>query len=149
MIHRILSGALLASALAVLVAFAPPADRPTRQDDDTKLAGYMKEINTGLRALRSMLREAERNGESIAAVRALQLTITNARSEKPTRTAELPEDQRAAYALEYQRQMLDFGMKVMELEAALLDGDNEAAQEVWKAVNAMKSPAHEKFKVKD
>lgn len=148
MTQRSLIALAVAGLLTLSAAFVSP-ERSVRVDDDTKLALYMKDINKGLRGLRSTLREPERNAESIAAVRELQILITKSRAEDPARTAELPEDQRAAYALEYQKMMLDFGMKVMELESALLEGDNEAAQAVWKDVNGMKSPAHEKFKIKD
>ena len=149
MTQRSLIALAVAGLLTLSAAFVSPERSVRVDDDDTKLALYMKDINKGLRGLRSTLREPERNAESIAAVRELQILITKSRSEDPARTAELPEDQRAAYALEYQKMMLDFGMKVMELESALLENDNEAAQAVWKDVNGMKSPAHEKFKIKD
>jgi hypothetical protein len=149
MTQRSLIALAVAGLLTLSAAFVSPERSVRVDDDDTKLALYMKDINKGLRGLRSSLREPERNAESITAVRELQIVITKSRSEDPARSAEMPEDARAAYVLDYQKMMLDFGMKVMELEAALLEGDNEAAQAVWKDVNSMKSPAHEKFKVKD
>ena len=48
--------------------------------------------------------------------------------------------------LEYQMGMIEFSRKFLELETALLKGDNEAAAEIYKAIGGMKKPAHEKFK---
>ena len=109
--------------LALGLALSPLVSPAARADDGARL-----------------IAAAQR--QDVAAVRELQILITKSRAEDPARSAEMPEDARAAYVLEYQKMMLDFGMKVMELEAALLEGDNEAAQTVWKDVNGMKGSTY-------
>ena len=72
MTQRSLIALAVAGLLTLSAAFVSPERSVRVDDDDTKLALYMKDINKGLRGLRSTLREPERNAESIAAVRELQ-----------------------------------------------------------------------------
>lgn len=146
---RILVGSFLGALLTLLAAFSPAPASPVQDPEDTQLATYMKDINRTLRGLRSSLRDPTRNAESAASCRELQILVTKARGEKPMMTADVPEADRPDFLIGFQRDLVDFAMKLLELESTILDGDNEAAQEMWKDVNGIKSPAHEKYRVKD
>lgn len=145
--NRLMLTGLLAALVALLAAFATPdATVRPQDDDDTQLALYMKDINTGLKSLRGMVADKDRYGEAIEVVRGVQVLCTKARAEKPAMAAEVAEGDRAAFVVDYQVKMIEFAKSVMDLELALLHGDAEAVVAAYKNVGGMKKPAHQKFK---
>ncbi|MBK8974731.1 MAG: hypothetical protein IPM29_02285 [Planctomycetes bacterium] len=153
----ILTGALAGLALLASAFARPETDaaeltsrastvRVQDDDDDTQLAQYMKEINRGLRSLRSSLQDAERTADSLQTVRAIAGLVVKARGETPHLAASVPEADRPEFLKAYALQMIEFSRKLLDLEAALIQGDAEAAQAAYTAIGELKKPSHERFK---
>jgi hypothetical protein len=139
--------ALLAITL-LSAAFAVPAPRAVA-DDDTQLAQYMDDINKGMRSLRKLLADPESNPQSIEIVRQLQLLGVKAKGEQPALLADIPEADQAAFLTAYAKAMCALVGGFVELEVALLDGDNERAKELRSELNKLKKPGHRDFKKPD
>lgn len=147
--NRFLLTALVVALAAAATAFARPTVSVPQDGDETQLEQYMEEINRGMRKLRRAVTDPEANAESIQDVRAMELLVIKSRNETPKMAADIAEDDRAEWLLEYQAGMLDFSAKLLELETALVHGDNESAAAAYKVLGELKSPAHKKFKAKD
>ncbi len=147
--NRFLLTALVVALAAAATAFARPTVAAPQDGDETQLEQYMEDINRGMRKLRRAVTDPEANAESIQDVRAIELLVIKSRNETPKMAADIAEADMAAWMLEYQQGMLEFSAKLLELETALVKGDNEAAGAAYKAVGELKSPAHKKFKAKD
>ncbi len=144
---------LLLTLLLAAVALATAAfSRPVVQghdEPDTKLGHYMEDINKTLRKLRTTLRDPAQNAQSLEMVRSVELWVVQAKNEQPAKTEEIPEAERAQFVTDFGHQMCDLLRKTIDLEEALLDGQNDKAQELRNEINKLKSPAHKKFKKRD
>lgn len=158
MIHRSLLVFSSASVLTLLATparevLAQPSSLPavvsTVEEPATKLEKYMEEINKGFRKLRADLKDKQKNDESLALVRTLQDTAGKCRLEKPAKLADVKKDEQAQFVLEFQKSMIELSHRLLDLEEALLDGDNEKAGQVRDEINQMKSTAHKQFKADD
>ncbi|MCC6782240.1 MAG: hypothetical protein IT457_05320 [Planctomycetes bacterium] len=155
MIHR----SLLAFSSATLVALLATPAREVQvrvtepvvssAAEDTKLAKYMEEINKGFRKLRADLKDPQKNEGSLALVRSLGELCGKSRLEKPEMTKDIKEEERAQFLVDFQVAMLDMHGKLLELERALVEGNNELAVTLRDEINGQKSPAHKKFKSGD
>lgn len=142
--------ALALSAVTVLCAAAPvvlqdPQD-PKKEEDKTRLELQMKEVNSTLRLLRRTAGNEEKIAESLKHTRRLQVLFTEGRAEKPIMLEEVPEADRAKFLLDYQKMMLKVSRDLLDLEAALIEGDVEKAGEIRKTVNNWKKEGHKQFK---
>lgn len=147
-----LSSLVLGSFLALpTVPVADPSASPSAavSQDETALGKMMEEINRGFRKLRKDLDDAKKNDESIVLVRELQTIAAKARLEKPARLSEVAEDARKQFVIDYQRTMIEFAHGLLDLEDALLAGENDRAKEVRDNLNKAKSDAHKAFKPED
>jgi hypothetical protein len=147
-----LSSLVLGSFLAVpSVTVTNPSAPPSAavSQDETALGKMMEEINRGFRKLRKDLDDAKKNDQSIVLVRELQTIAAKARLEKPARLSEVAEDARKQFVIDYQRTMIEFAHGLLDLEDALLAGENDRAKEVRDNLNKAKSDAHKAFKPED
>ena len=138
-----------AASLAVLFSSFVTPDVVCRQDkeaEDSELTSHMKIINKGYRKLRSTLRDAERNAESLEKIWEMESHALAAKSLEPDKFALTPEADRAAFMVGFRKTMTELIKAMLDLEVAVLDGDNDQAREILKNINKMKKPAHEKFK---
>ena len=142
---RTLTLFLLAALVLTLTAFARPETRVV-QDDDTQLELYMKDINRGLRALRKQLSDPEMKDATIQSIREIEILTIKARNEKPAKLEEIPEAAQAEFLMGYQKSMVEFTSKLMELEMAVVAGDMEKAEKLREAIGDLKKPAHTEYK---
>lgn len=152
MIHRsllALSSTVLVAMLATPVSevFARPVPPSVVTDqDETQLAKYMEEVNKGFRRLRSDLKNPQKNEASLALVRRIGELCGKSRLEKPDMLKDIKEADRAQFVVDFQVALLEMHAKLLELERALIEGDNDLAAQLRDEINKSKSDAHKKFK---
>ncbi|HIG11967.1 MAG: hypothetical protein ABGY71_12485 [bacterium] len=140
----------LATCLVLLAGAASPTLQDTQGDhaedeDQSPLAQGMSRLNRSLRTLRKALRDESRKAESLEAIVDAQRGVSQAKTEVPPFTAAQPEDEREAFVLAYRLQMIQVERDLLDLEKALLSGDDQAAQKMLRTVKRREGPGHEKF----
>ena len=105
----------------------------------------MSQLNRSLRTLRKSLRDEGRNEESLLVVAEAERGASMCKTERPPLTDQQPEAERAAYVADYRRALIEVQRGLLDLEEALLAGDNEKAQELLKAVKKLEGPGHDRF----
>jgi hypothetical protein len=119
-------------------------------DEETELGKHMEVVAKADRALRSLLRKDDSDpAEMLALVQDIQLHAVQAKVLVPARTEEVPEGDRDAFVHAFRREMVEFVSRVLELEAAILDGDREKASEIHKSFSGIKRESHRRFKAED
>jgi hypothetical protein len=144
---------LCCSALSWLVVF-PASVRPEQEAEqehelDTELAAHMEKIEDAAKLLRKHLKEAATFPAALEALLEIQRQTLSCKVLVPAAAAELPESERAAFVKAFRRTMVDFQMRQLELEAALLEGDPEAAKEAFDRFHDMEDTSHERFAPED
>jgi hypothetical protein len=129
----------LALLLAPLTAPAAPAR------DDTELARHMERIEDAMKPLRRALRSVEGAPEALAALLEIQRATLECKTLEPKAAAVLPEAERHEMVRAYRRALVDFQMRQLELEAAVLDGEVEAARAAFERLHALEDSQHERF----
>jgi hypothetical protein len=84
--------------------------------------------------------------ETLAEIERLSLVC---KSLAPALAEKLPEVERAAIVTDYRRTMVDFLMRELELEQALLDRDAERVKAAFERFHDMEDSAHERFAPED
>lgn len=139
-------------AVSVLVAL-PLARQEGRkegkQEHETELARHMEDIEHRAKALRKSLKEPGAQAAALEAVAEIERLSVLVKGLVPEAAAKLPEGERAAFVTAYRRTMVDFLMRQLELEAALLDGDAEKTKTAFEAFRAMEDSSHERFAPED
>ena len=142
-----LGSALLCLALTLTLenANSGPATQDPAVPEETELDKDMLEVKAQVRTLRRSLRDPAKNAESLASLQILETRVLAAKARIPRNTKDLPEAERAAYILAYRTDMVTFLATALAVEAALLTGDQDGAQEHFKSFREQEDPAHEKF----
>lgn len=141
-------GLLLFAALVFgTVVFASTARQEAAPAavQETRLMAHMERMEQALDTLRRSLREPAENAKSLDLVQEMLEAALASRRETPKMTASLPEGERAAFVLEYRKQMVRLAGALLDLEVALLDGNHEEALKVYKNLKKMEEAGHERF----
>ena len=135
----------LIGALALAAAFpaALPQEHEEHGEDD--LEENMELIEETLGVLRRELRDPANHPTALERVVVLQRAVLVCKSEQPPMTESLPGAERAAFVTAFRREMVTLLRGLLELEEALLDDNNEAAQAALRRVREMEDPGHERF----
>lgn len=139
---------LIRPLLALTAGLALCAALPS-QPHDTELAESMELVEETVGKLRRSLRDPEQLQTSLELVDGLQAVIMGCKLEQPSMTESLPEADRAAFVNEFRIEMAMLMTRSLELEIALRQGDNEAADAAFKALRRMEEPGHERFTRED
>ena len=115
------------------------------KDLDTELAKQMETIDESMKKLRRSLRKPESNKESLELIEKMEKAATKSRDLVPARAAKVPEAERAKYIEDYKKQMDAFIKSVGEMKAAVTDGKNDKAQEIYKTLKTQEDKGHDKF----
>ncbi len=140
----------LAASLALGLAFvalgddekAAPGKKPR---EETPLEHNMEQIEHGIKKLRRDLKDAANNAASLEIVLGMQDAVSKCKVMIPPLTEKKPEAERAAFVRDYRKTLIAVQKDMLDLELAILDGDQAKAQETLKRVNAAEDPGHEKF----
>jgi hypothetical protein len=120
-----------------------------KQEHDTELARHMEVIEDTARALRKSLKDESTRPAALEALAEIERLSVLVKGLVPEAASKLPEAERGAFVTAYRRTMVDFLMRQLELEAALLDGDAEKAKTAFEAFRAMEDSSHERFAPED
>jgi soluble cytochrome b562 len=151
-----LFGTLAAAALLAGPLVAPPAavaaaqdakedEKSTVKDLDTELAKQMEVIEEGMKKLRRTLRKAEDNPTSLEWIDKIDKAAVKSRDLIPAMAARIPEAERAKWVENYKKDMDTFIKSVAEMKAAVKDGKNDKAQEVYKTLKEHEDKGHQKY----
>jgi soluble cytochrome b562 len=143
----LLAAALLAGGACLpRVAVAAAQDEEKKVKDlDTELAKQMETIDDSMKKLRRSLRKAESNPESLKLIEAMEKAAVKAKDMIPAKVGKMPEAERAKAVEAYKKDMEVFIKSVGEMKAAVQDGKNDKAQEVYKELKKQEDKGHEKF----
>ena len=138
----------LALASSPLTTASASQDRQRgggEHEEEGPLHEGMSRMNRAMRTLRKSLRDESRNAESLEVIVEAQRAASLTKTETPALTAKQPEAERAAFLVAYRQEIIRVERALLDLEEAVLAGDNEKAQELLKAAKAMEGPGHERF----
>jgi len=134
------------SALPRLARAAQEKDTEKKVKDlDTELAKQMETIDESMKKLRRSLRKPESNKESIELIEKMEKAATKSRDLVPARAAKVPEAERAKYVENYKKDMDAFIKSVGEMKAAVADGKNDKAQDIYKTLKTQEDKGHDKY----
>ncbi len=119
------------------------------REHESELARQMELLEDQLKPLRKLLRADGSSVEALSSLVEIQRLTLGCKQLVPAAATRLPEAERAAFVTAYRRTMVDFLMRQLELEAALLDGDAAAAQAAFERLRAMEDSSHERFAPED
>ena len=116
-------------------------------DDHEKMEEAMDVINTGHKKLKKSVTVAAENKASIGMLREMMQSAMVAKTLTPERAGQTPEAQRAKFIAEYQKAMNGLILDLINIENALLDGNNAEAEKLVKKLDQVKKTSHEAFQV--
>jgi hypothetical protein len=140
---------LCASALLALLLPWPSGRSQEHEEPESELARNMEAIEDTVKLLRKHLKDETMRPQALDALSEIQRLSLACKGLVPGAAAELPEAERATLVTAFRRTMVDFLTRQLELEAALLDGDAEAAKSAFDRFRAMEDSAHERFAPED
>ncbi len=127
------------------VPFVPHALQEREGEHETELAQQMEKLEDQLKPLRKHLRPDGSRADALTALVEIQRLSLACKTLVPEIAAKLPEAERAVLVTAYRRTMVDFLLRQLELEGALLDGDEAAIQAAFDRFREMEDSAHERF----
>ena len=145
------TAAILALPLSTLsrCAFAEEAKKAEVKVQKSELNSEMEDMDEAMKKLRRSIRKAEQNEASLKLLAEIQQKAVSSKGMIPTKTAKVPEADRAKFVLAYRREMAAVIIDLCQMEQALLDGDNAKAQEIYKAIGTREDKDHDQFMQKD
>ena len=145
------STSLFALALATLLFALPSAPaEAARQDEateeeDSPLLKDMEVIQDQLKFLRRNLKKPEENPASLAALQEMQRAAVACKG-MPFPMADRAEGEAKAELIKgYKLETIGLIESMLQMERALLEGDNDKARELYKTVKAFEDSGHEKY----
>ncbi len=127
------------------VPFVPHALQEREGEHETELAQQMEKLEDQLKPLRKHLRPDGSRADALTALVEIQRLSLACKTLVPEIAAKLPESERAVLVTAYRRTMVDFLLRQLELEGALLDGDEAAIEAAVDRFREMEDSAHERF----
>lgn len=134
---------LLLSALLLATPFT--ATRFALAAEDTELATQMEQMDDEMKKLRKSLRDPATNADSLDTLTKLQQLTVTAKALTPTKAAEMPEPEKAKFVAAYRKDMAGLLAAYAQIEVAVLDGDNEKAEALFKDLKKIEDDGHEKY----
>lgn len=132
--------AVLAVAAAALIAPIVPA---LDGEAENELHERMEKIEDSMRFLRRSLRKPEQDQETLRVLQEAESEALVCKTLVPTRAA--GEADRDAFLVAFRSDMCSFIQQLLEVERAVLAGDHEKAQELYKDIKRFEKSSHEKY----
>ncbi len=128
----------------------PGEGRQGERGGGASVEGGMKMMNRALKALKTQITDAAKTEENLQLLGEMQRGCVNAKGGKLDKALkEFPEDQRAAKAVEFRREMIELAKVLLDAEEKILDGKLDAAKAALEKVDQMQKKEHEEFKVEE
>ena len=141
---------LFSFALAALFLVLPSAPAgAARQDeateDDSPLLKDMEVIQDQLKFLRRNLKKPEENPASLAALQEMQRAAVACKGMSFPMADKAEGEAKAELIKGYKLETIDMIESMLQMERALLEGDNDKARELYKTIKAFEESGHEKY----
>jgi len=138
------------------VVFAADAPTPTAQAPTepgkvkkTELHEHMEPIEEAMKKLRRTIRKPDGAAESLDLISRIEQEALVCKAMVPSRTATLPEAERAKFLNAYRKDMATFITQVLQMESAVIDGDADKAMTVYKGLKTFEDDSHDKYMQED
>ena len=115
----------------------------------SELSGEMEDMDESMKKLKRTVRKAEQNPESLKLIAEMQAKCVSSKGMIPTKVEKLPEAERAKFITAYRKEMAAVIIDLCQMEQALLDGDNDKAKEIYKAIGEREDKDHDLFMQKE
>ena len=127
------------------------AEEPKKEEkvQKSELNNTMEDMDEVFKKLRRSIRKAEQNEASLKLIQELQTKAVSCKDMVPTKAAKVPEADRAKFVVAYRKEMAAVIIDLLQMEQALLDGDNVKAQEIYKAIGEREDKGHDQFMQKE
>ena len=135
----------LFALLLTLVSTAVVLGAGPQDEEHSEMKEHMELIEGAVKSLRRSLRDPANLEQSLALLTEIQAATIASKALPPRMTESVPEGERAAFVAAYRGMMLDFLEHQIDLERALLTGDEEAVKAAFKEVRDMEDTGHERF----
>ena len=112
---------------------------------DTELAKQMEIIDEGLKKLRRTLRKPDQNKDSLEIINQIQAAAVACKALPPAKAAKLPEAERQKFVMAYRKDMAAMIVQLLNMEIAVLEGNNDKANEIHKGMKKIEDEGHEKY----
>lgn len=154
---RIVSCVAALSALVGLGVVYPlqaadtPATQPARQEKENPkaLEKSMEQMERSFKTLRKQIEKPEMNESSLTQVENLLRATVEAKRHLPPILSKLPDAEKKAKAVEYKQMMISLVRAELDVEDALLEGDNAKAATSLSAVHDLEVAGHTDFRGKE
>jgi len=105
----------------------------------------MEKVEDALKQLRRQLKDENGRSAALDTLLEIQRQSLACKVLVPAQAAKVPEAERAAFVTAYRRTMVDFELRQLELEAALLDQDADGIKSAFERLRSMEDSSHERF----
>lgn len=105
----------------------------------------MEGMQSGMRALRKLISDPEQKDACIEILHDMQKGAVSVLEFAPPPAEGIDEAMRLTWKTDFKRRILSLGLKMVDLEEALLKGETEGAQALYKELGALKKESHEKY----
>jgi soluble cytochrome b562 len=109
------------------------------------LYDLMLGLEDGMKVLRRALRDPEKNPSSLDHIDAMQRAALAAKTQQPPMLESVPGEQQGELLTKFRKRMVQLLQALLNLEMAVLDGDNEAAQKIYKTLSELEEQGHDEF----
>ncbi len=137
------------SLVALFLALPSAPAEAARQDDateeDSPLLKDMEVIQDQLKFLRRNLKKPEENPASLAALQEMQRAAVACKGMSFPMADKAEGEEKAEILKGYKLETIGMIESMLQMERALLEGDNDTARELYKTVKAFEDSGHEKF----
>ena len=137
------------SLVALFLALPSAPAEAARQDDateeDSPLLKDMEVIQDQLKFLRRNLKKPEENPASLAALQEMQRAAVACKGMSFPMADRAEGEAKAELLKGYKLETIGLIESMLQMERALLAGDNDKARELYKAVKAFEDSGHEKY----
>jgi hypothetical protein len=143
----LLLGAALLMGVPGGAAVSRAQDEAKRESKagDTELAKHMEVVEEGMKKLRRSLRKPDTNAESLETLGKIQAATVASKSLTPAKAAKIPEAERQKFVTAYRKDMAKMLNAFIDMEVAVLDGDNAKAMEIHKKMKEIEDEGHKKY----
>ncbi|MBH04858.1 MAG: hypothetical protein CMJ20_00905 [Phycisphaeraceae bacterium] len=144
---RVIGFSLIAAFIGVgfMIVYKPQLVNASEALEQPSLKANMKALNRAYRKVRKQIVDPAQNTSSVQLLQAIQLEVTRGIVIVPDRVSEIPVNEQGRFVLSYKRKMVEFLTILLDIESALLDGDNSLAQQQFGKLYQMKKEGHREF----
>jgi hypothetical protein len=102
-----------------------------------------------MKKLRRAIRKTDSPADSLELIARIEQEALACKAMVPSRAAALPEAERQKFVNAYRKDMAGFITQVLQMEAAVIDGDSDKAMTLYKGLKTVEDDSHDKYMQQD